>query len=149
MSTNLMAERLESLKAGILASFCITLAFVVTTLVNSLLLEKYFEILSSLRINTLSWRWWVSAGIASFCGLLFGVTYRYIIRSDNNPQLKAGGVFAFGLVRGLTVVDVGLSCGSSVLPLVVFCVESIFWFGFAAIILDTAIQLRWVQPFKS
>ncbi len=39
-------------------------------------------------------------GIVLSC-LLFGVTYRYIIRRDlGNLQLKSGAVAAFGLVRG-------------------------------------------------
>ncbi|NEQ19495.1 MAG: hypothetical protein F6K28_07390, partial [Microcoleus sp. SIO2G3] len=93
--------------------------------------------------------WLVSAGIVSFCGLLFGVTYRYIIRADKNPQLKAGGVLAFGLVRGLTQVEVGFSDSKSVLPFVVLGVESILWFGLAAFFLDTAMQLGWIKPFQS
>jgi hypothetical protein len=98
-------------------------------------------------MNIHDWRWWISGAISCFCGLLFGVTYRYIIRSDNNPQLKAGGVLAFGLVRGLTQVDVGLYC-YSILPFVVLGAESIVWFAMSAIALDTAIKLGWVKTFK-
>ncbi|WP_033366009.1 hypothetical protein [Mastigocladopsis repens] len=143
-----MAERIESLKAAIIGGLCLMIAFLITTLVNSLVLAKYDEVFSSLRIDTLSLHSFVSAGIAVFCGLLFGVTYRYIIRSDKNFQLKAGGVLAFGLVRGLAQVDVMLCCSSSVLPLVVLAVESILWFGLAAYALDTAIQFGWIKPFK-
>jgi hypothetical protein len=50
--------------------------------------------------------------------LLFGVTYRYIIQEDSNPQLKAGAVLAFGLVRGLTVLDIGLNILSKLLPFI-------------------------------
>jgi predicted metal-binding membrane protein len=89
--------------------------------------------------------------------LLFGVTYRYIMSSDENPQLKAGGVLAFGLVRGLTQIDVGLCCYSTILPFVVLGAESVVWFAMSAILfqshfvnaLDTAIKLGWVKPFKS
>jgi hypothetical protein len=63
-------------------------------------MAKYFQILACLQ-NDLDWHLWVSGAVASVNGLLFGVTYRYIIRSDKNPQLKAGGILAFGLVRGL------------------------------------------------
>lgn len=55
----------------------------------------------------------MSGAIAFFSGLLFGVTYRYLIRSDKNPQLKAGGVLAFGLVRGLTQIELGWNSHST------------------------------------
>jgi hypothetical protein len=145
----LMAERIESLKAGILAAFCLIIAFFLTNLVNNLVLATNFEQLASLATDSLNLQSLVSAGIVSFCGLLFGVTYRYIIRADKNPQLKAGGVLAFGLVRGLTQVEVGLSYSKNVLPFVVLGVESILWFGLAAFFLDTAMQLGWIKPFQA
>jgi len=37
----------------------------------------------------------------------------YLIRSDKNPQLKAGGVLAFGLVRGLTQIELGWNSHST------------------------------------
>ncbi len=144
-----MAERIESLKAGILAAFCLIIAFFLTNLVNNLVLATNFEQLASLATDSLNLQSLVSAGIVSFCGLLFGVTYRYIIRADKNPQLKAGGVLAFGLVRGLTQVEVGLSYSKNVLPFVVLGVESILWFGLAAFFLDTAMQLGWIKPFQA
>ncbi|BAY45174.1 hypothetical protein SAMD00079811_27760 [Scytonema sp. HK-05] len=144
-----MAERIESLKAGIIGALCLIIAFFMTTLVNNLVLATNFEQLASLATDSLSLRSLVSVGIVCFCGLLFGVTYRYIIRADKNPQLKAGGVLAFGLVRGLTQVEVGLSDSKSVLPYVVLGVESILWFGLAAFFLDTAMQLGWIKPFQS
>ena len=144
-----MAERIESLKAGMLAGLCLTIAFFLTTMVNNLVLATKFKQLSSLATDSFNLQSLLSVGIVFFSGLLFGVTYRYIIRADNNPQLKAGGVLAFGLVRGLTLVEVGLSDSRSVLPFVILGVESILWFGFAAFFLDTAMQLGWIKPFKS
>lgn len=73
----------------------------------------------------------------------------YIIRSDKNPQLKAGGVLAFGLVRGLTQIEIGWNYDSTILPFLVLAFESVLWFGIAAIALNIAIQLRWVKPFSS
>ena len=143
-----MAERIESLKAGIIAALWLIIAFFLTTLVNNLVLATNFEQLASLATDSFNLQWLVSVGIVCFCGLLFGVTYRYIIRADKNFQLKAGGALAFGLVRGLTQVEVGLSYSKNVLPFVVLGVESILWFGFAAFFLDTAMQLGWIKPFK-
>jgi len=145
---DLKAERLESLKAGVISGFCLTFAFVITSLVNRLVLARYFRALSSLQIDLLNWHWLVSCAIACFSGLLFGVTYRYIIRSDKNPQLKAGGVLAFASVRGLAQVDVAFSSGYPILPFVVLGVESILWFGLAAITLDIAMQFGSLKPFQ-
>ncbi|QMS87611.1 hypothetical protein HUN01_08475 [Nostoc edaphicum CCNP1411] len=143
-----MAERLESLKAGIIGGLSVCFAFAIASLLNTLVLAKYFPALASLQSNV-NWYWWVSGAIATFAGLLFGVTYRYIIRSDKNPQLKAGGVLAFGLVRGLTQIELGWNSHSTIWPFVVLAFESVLWFGIAAIALDVAIQLRWVKPFSS
>ncbi|OKH10917.1 hypothetical protein NIES592_23585 [Fischerella major NIES-592] len=148
-SDHLMAERLESLKAGILAALCLILAFGVTSLINSLVLAKYFPALRRLGVELLNLQFLVSGAIATFSGLLFGVTYRYIIRQDQNPQLKNGAVLAFGLVRGLAQVDVGFACSGDVLPLVAMSVESVLWFKIAAIALDKATQRGWVKPFSS
>ncbi|MEH1932089.1 hypothetical protein [Nostoc sp.] len=143
-----MAERLESLKAGIIGGLSLCLAFAIASFLNTLVLAKYFQTLASLQ-SDVNWHLWVSGAIAFFSGLLFGVTYRYIIRSDQNPQLKAGGVLAFGLVRGLTQIELGWNSHSTILPFVVLAFESVLWFGIAAIALDIAIQLRWLKPFSS
>jgi hypothetical protein len=144
----LMAERLESLKAGIIGGFSLAFAFVITSLLNTLVLARYFPTLVSLHID-INWVCLFSGAIAGFSGLLFGVTYRYIIRTDKNPQLKTGAVMAFGLVRGLTQIEVGWNNSSAVIPLIVLAGESIFWFAIAAIAVDIAIQLGWVKSFSS
>ncbi|TBR58773.1 hypothetical protein B4U84_23095 [Westiellopsis prolifica IICB1] len=148
-SDNLMAERLESIKAGILAAFCLVSAFLITSLINNLVLAKYFPELHSLAVELFNLQFLLSGAIASFSGLLFGVAYRYIIREDQNPHLKAGGVLAFGLVRGLAQIGVGVACTGDVLPFVILTLEGLAWFEFAAIALDAAIQKGWVKPFSS
>jgi hypothetical protein len=149
-----MTERIESVKAAILSGSCLALMFSITTFINNQLFTKYFlEIqlveLKQLSSNFLDLHWWISAGIAAFSGFLFGATYRYIIRTDSNPHLKSGGIMAFGLVRGLAQVDVGISYTSNIVPLVVVAGESILWFALAALILDITMQLGWIQPFQS
>ncbi|OUL19649.1 hypothetical protein BV378_32375 [Nostoc sp. RF31YmG] len=144
-----MAERLESLKAGIIGGICLCLAFIITSLLNTLVLVKYYPTLASLKIEPLNLDFLLSGAIASFSGLLFGVTYRYIIRQDKNPQLKAGGIFAFGLVRGLTQIEIGWYSTATILPYLVLALESVSWFAIAAIALDTAMQLGWLKPFAS
>ncbi len=148
LDSQLMAERLESLKAGIVGGFSLFSAFAIASLLNTFVLAKYFQTLVSLQ-SDVNWHLWVSGAIATFIGFLFGVTYRYIIRSDQNPQLKAGGVLAFGLVRGLTQIELGWNSNSTIWPFLILAAESLLWFVLAAIALDLAIQFRWVKPFSS
>ena len=140
-------ERFESLKAGIIAGLSLLLTSLSFVLINGSILAKYFVTLSSLRVD-IDWHQLISGAIAAICGLLFGLTYRYIIRDDNNPQLKVGAVFAFGLVRGLSQLDMGLNTLGSILPFIVLVVESIVWFAIAALSVDLAIKLGWVKTFK-
>lgn len=103
----LMTERLESLKAGVIGSISLGLAFLSTSFINILWLDKYFHLVGYHTINMVSLQVLSSGVIAGFSGFLFGVTYRYIIRVDTNPHLKTGGIWDFGLVRGLTQIEVG------------------------------------------
>jgi hypothetical protein len=43
---------------------------------------------------------------------LFGLVYRYAIRKDKNPQLRAGVMGAFAITRAVSLVDVDASCSS-------------------------------------
>lgn len=149
MKIRTQAERLESLKAGTVAALFLSFAFLCTATVNHLLVAPNFIALSNLQAKPLSWQWVVSGAIAAFCGLLFGVTYRYAIRSDDNLQLKTGVVLAFGLVRGLTQLEIGAIASGSILPFAVMAAESILWFAIAAIALNWAIQRGLVKPFNS
>ena len=146
-NSNLMAERLESLKAGIISGLSFSLVFILASIFDDLLFNEYF-IKYDVSIITVNLQRSISAGIAGFSGFLFGATYRYIIREDENPHLKNGGVLAFGLVRGLAQVDIGLNFSSSVFPFVLFTLESIAEFAITAFILDRAIKFGWVKPFR-
>ncbi|MEO0842778.1 MAG: hypothetical protein AAF063_28275, partial [Cyanobacteria bacterium J06643_5] len=121
--------------------------FVFASIINRFLLKQYFQELNYLSIIAANWHWLISFGIAGFSGFLFGVTYRYIIREDKNLQLKSGSVLAFGLVRGLAQVDIGLNYSLSILLLAAISLESILEFAIAAFILDRAIKFCWIKPF--
>ncbi|MBV6627143.1 MAG: hypothetical protein KI793_30100 [Rivularia sp. (in: Bacteria)] len=144
---DLMAERIESLKAGIISALSFSVVFILASIFNQFLLKEYFIELYSSSIITFNWHWLISAGIAGFSGFLFGATYRYIIREDKNPHLKEGSVLAFGLARGLAEIDIGLNFSDSVFPLTVLASESITGFAIAAFTLDWAIKFGWVKPF--
>lgn len=147
-SADLTAERIESLKAGVLAALSFTLASSIATVGNSLILSEQFEVLAALQATTPG-NLLLRVAIAFLSGFLFGVTYRYIIRDDDNPQLKAGAVFAFGLVRGLATVEVRENFIDAFGLLGVLSIESILCFLVARLAIDWAIQRQWVKPFKS
>lgn len=147
--TDLTAERIESLKAGTLAAFALLLAFGTIAAASQLLLAKQFDALAGLLFPPTDLKLPVSLAIAGLSGFLFGVTYRYAIRTDSNPQLKAGAVLAFGLVRGLAQLDVGLSASSDFWPFAVLSIESLLLFAAAGTALDWALARGWVKPFSS
>lgn len=148
------AERLESLKAGTLAALSLLLAFVLVAIANNLILAK-LTALTTLQTTAIDLNLVVRCAIASISGFLFGVTYRYAIRRDRNPQLKTGVVLAFGLVRGLAQVDVELSGHASILLAkniglyAAIALESMLMFAIAAIVLDFTIQRHWIELFNS
>ncbi len=151
-----MRERIESLKAGIVGGISLCLACLIATAINYLFLGKYFPALSNSSILTLNPNLQTNSvlvgltlGIATFSGFLFGVTYRYIIRQDNNPHLKSGGVMAFGLVRGLGEVEMGFNTSDSIVPFLILAGESVLWFAVAGTLVDITIKLHWIKPFSS
>lgn len=85
-------------------------------------------------------------GVAILSGALFGITYRYVVRQNENPQLAAGAAGAFGLVRGLTQLEFGLG-NQPLWALALLVGESILLFAIAQGALQTALRRRWIQPF--
>lgn len=145
-------ERIESLKAGTVSAVAFLLAYSITTLGNNFVLIEWadsysFPSLDWLKITT-STNLLVGIGIAWWSGFLFGVTYRYVIREDNNSHLKSGAVLAFGLVRGFAQVEAGLNT-DALWSAGVLAIESILLFAVARLTLDWVIQLGWVKPFSS
>ena len=131
-------ERIESLKAGSLGGLATGFGYGLTIAVDRLLGTGLAQSPVSMGLET---------AIAIVTGFLFGVTYRYVIRTDRNDQLNSGAVLAFGLVRGLAQVDVaefelaqvwldGLIIGKSVLLFVI-----------ARYLLDRALVAGWMLPF--
>jgi hypothetical protein len=92
---------------------------------------------------------WVSGAIAALAGFLFAVTYRYVIREDQNPHLKSGAVGAFGLVRGLAQVDVTWQTAEMPWRLLASVVYSLVLFAVVQVMVDRAIAQHWIQPFPS
>ena len=141
------AERIESLKAGTLAALSFTLAYSLTQVGNSLVLAEQFEVLAALQITN-AVNLLVKVAIAGLSGFLFGVTYRYVIRGDENPHLKSGAVLAFGLVRGLAPVEAEQNLTEAFWSLGILGIESVVCFAIARLSLDWAIHRHWVKRFK-
>jgi hypothetical protein len=130
-----LAERLESLKAGIATG-----SMAAGT-------EGTIQVIQGFStVGALDLGFGVDVAIAALSGFLFGVTCRYAIRKDENPHLSSGVVLAFGLVRGLAQVN-GQDLSLSILPLVMFAVlESILLFAVAYAGLSIAMSRGWVKP---
>ncbi|MGV0026404.1 hypothetical protein [Phormidesmis priestleyi] len=141
-----LVERVESVKAGIFSALSVAIAFTFMTCVNRLILAIRFEPLAGLQSSSVSSL--LSGAIAIVAGSLFGITYRYIIRQDQNSHLKSGAVLAFGLVRGLAQIDVGVANRGVLLPFVVLAIESILLFAIARIMLDWTMTQGWLRPFR-
>lgn len=140
-------ERIESLKAGGFSALATGSFFGLTIVLHQNLALQFQQL--EWQVAMTSWHWMVGWAIAIFSGFLFGVTYRYIIREDENPHLKSGAVTAFGLVRGLAQADVSLSNDYNLLPLALLTGESILLFAVARLLLDWALSQGWLKPFRS
>ncbi len=141
-----LVERVESVKAGVFSALSVAIAFTVLAVVNRFIVAIGFEPLAGLQISLTSGL--LSGAMAIIAGSLFGITYRYIIRQDQNSHLKSGAVLAFGLVRGLAQIDVGIASRGVLLPFVVLAIESVLLFAIARIILDWTMTQGWLRPFR-
>ena len=150
---SLVTERVESVKAGIVGA-------VVFAIAQSVVAKPIAEVLMFLS-NTftlsvvpgsgptqaiLNLEWLMPIIIGAVSGFLFGVTYRYIIRDDRNSHLNDGAVLAFGLVRGLALVEGNLAL-SELLSLSILVMQSIICFAIARFTIDLAISRKLIKPF--
>jgi hypothetical protein len=135
-------ERIESLKAGSLSAIATGIAYGSMLALDRLTISRHTGTLFSLALEV---------AIAGAGGFLFGVTYRYIIRTDRNDHLNSGAVLAFGLVRGLAQVnvrDLDLDLAQIATNGLILA-ENILLFAIARYTLDYALIRRWISPFKS
>lgn len=127
------SERIESIKAGVIAAIVFTIAYVLTIVANSV------------SIAATGGSLWGKIAIALISGFLFGVTYRYIIRTEENSHLKDGAVLAFGLVRGLVFVENAPSLDDNLWYLGVLVAENLICFTLARWGLDIAFHYSLVK----
>ncbi|MEM9808041.1 MAG: hypothetical protein AAF959_22470 [Cyanobacteria bacterium P01_D01_bin.56] len=131
-------ERIESLKAGGVAALT-------GTILSALFIPIHSSSWSS---NTYILR----IAVATVSAFLFGVTYRYIVRTDANPHLKSGAVGAFALTRSLGQLE-GIApeniAISESLSLALPIAESFGLFMGIRLVLDWGLKQQWFQPFES
>ena len=130
-------ERIESIKAGSLGGIAAGSVYGVTIALDRLVLPLAKSMLCL----------GLEAAIAIVSGFLFGITYRYVIRSDRNHHLNAGAVLAFGLVRGLAQVNVDAFDLSQVWIDGFILAKSVVMFAIARYAVDYALAASWVLPF--
>ena len=136
-STFTPEERMESVKGGAIAA--------VVTLSTSLLWNAGLVTIGlTLAPSTTI----LNVAVTTFCGFLFGVTYRYIMRQDSRSHLKSGAVGGFALVRGLSQIEGAWTDHFSV-AIATPLLESFAVFALAQIALDQALHTGWLRPFSS
>jgi len=140
---SLVAERIESVKSGVIGAGAFGIAELVLSIARELATNVFPLGLPPVAIDlTLL----ISLAIGAVSGFLFGVTYRYVIRDDRNSHLNDGAVLAFGLVRGLALIEKNLNL-SELLSLGGLVLQSIICFTIARLVLDLAIARKYLKPF--
>ncbi|NJM95920.1 MAG: hypothetical protein HC800_00720 [Phormidesmis sp. RL_2_1] len=134
--------RQESIKAGLLGSIAITFA-------ASLAWAITFVLALPLALPNTPLEWLVNLAVALSSGFFFGVTYRYIVRQDDNLHLGSGAVGAFALVRSLAQIEATWHDTFTILPWLLLTGESFLWFATARYTLDWATRKQMLQPLDS
>ena len=135
----LAEARLESIKSGLIGASAIGLVSVLVML-GTATVNLPLPVPQSL----LSWL--VNLAVAIASGFFFGVTYRYIVRQDNNLHLGGGAVGAFALVRSLAQIEASWDDTFAFTPWLLITGESFLWFVAARYALDFAINRQWIEP---
>jgi hypothetical protein len=86
-----LKERIESIQVGSISALAFLVPYLLFLIVDRVFLGESITVIGT----------FVKISGAIISGFLFGVTYRYVVRNDDNPHLKDGTVAAFALVRGL------------------------------------------------
>lgn len=129
-------DRLQSLKAGLIGAGAIALFLPVSWLLTIWLLPNQ---------TVLGWAIALHAGSALVAGFLFGVTYRYTVRQDDNGQLKSGTVTAFVLIRGLAIATGQWDAFPDLWQAAFGLAESVGLFAIAALALELAMTQGWLD----
>ncbi|MFN9173333.1 MAG: hypothetical protein ACK58N_02130 [Synechocystis sp.] len=133
-------ERMESVKAGLTAAIAFGGVYGLALVGN-----HYFG-LTQWPDSSL-WPLGLNLGSSLLSGFLFGVTYRYIIRRDDNSHLRDGAVLAFALVRSGGLIELQPGHSEMVGAIALLMLESLVGFAAARSSLDLAMGQQWLKPF--
>ncbi len=131
--------RLESIKAGLLGAVAVAVAAALAWLI-AITLNLPLPLPNSLLA------WLVNFAIALCSGFFFGVTYRYVVRQDDNLHLGSGAVGAFAFVRSLAQIEALWDDSFALLSWILIMGESFLWFAIARYSLDWAIERDRIKP---
>ncbi|MEO1446884.1 MAG: hypothetical protein AAFV46_11770 [Cyanobacteria bacterium J06635_11] len=131
--------RMESIKAGLLGAGAIGLVAGIAWAIT-----RFTPIPLPLPNSPLAWL--INLAVALSSGFFFGVTYRYIVRTDDNLHLGSGAVGAFALVRSLGQIEATWDDSFAFITWLLVTGESFLWFATARYTLDWAIGKRWITP---
>lgn len=134
---SLPTERIESVKAGLLGAIAFAIAEILAFLSQTWIL-KTSQFVWNVELC-------LQLVIGAIAGFLFGVTYRYIIRGDRNSHLNDGAVLAFGLVRGLALIENKVTTFDW--SMVVLVIQSLICFAITRWLLDLAMTKKLIKPF--
>ncbi|MFM1842831.1 MAG: hypothetical protein RLZZ490_1568 [Cyanobacteriota bacterium] len=133
-------ERIESVKAGSLAAIAFGSIYGVALVGNHYFGLTQWPDTGSLLLG-------LNLGSSLLSGFLFGVTYRYIIRRDNNSHLRDGAVLAFALVRSGGLIELQPGQTEMAGAIALLMLESLVGFAAARSSLDQAMARQWLKPF--
>lgn len=131
--------RLESIKAGLIGALAVAVAAASTWLGSAALSLPIL-----LPTSLLSWL--VNLAVALCSGFFFGVTYRYVVRQDDNLHLGSGAVGAFAFVRSLAQIEALWNDSFALLTWLLITGESFLWFATARYALDWTIRRQQIKP---
>ena len=121
-----LKERIESIQVGSISALAFLVPYLLFLTVERLLLGESITLIGA----------FVKISGAIISGFLFGVTYRYVVRNDDNPHLKDGTVAAFALVRGLVPLQLSTDLLADAWQLSLFLGESFICFLSSRLLLE-------------
>ena len=121
-----LKERIESIQVGSISALAFLVPYLLFLTVDRLLLGESITLIGA----------FVKISGAIISGFLFGVTYRYVVRNDDNPHLKDGTVAAFALVRGLVPLQLSTDLIADAWQLSLFLGESFICFLSSRLLLE-------------
>lgn len=138
-SPSIADMRIASIKAGLIGAGGVAIAASLVWIIAITLALPFLAPTSVIE-------WLINIAVAFTCGFFFGVTYRYIVRQDDNLHLGSGAVGAFAFVRALAQIEAAWSDTFTPLFWLLLTGESFLWFAVARYALDWAITRKIIEP---